>query len=53
MKRPVDAIFNVLKALISNKSNLIIYQVNAIIKGTDAQAEVNIRLEEKLISVQG
>ena len=53
IKRPVNAIFNVLKALIPNKANLIVYQVNAITKGTDAQAEVNVRLEEKLISVQG
>ena len=50
---PIDAIFNALKALIPNKANLIVYQVNAITKGTDAQAEVNVRLEEKLISVQG
>ena len=53
IKRPVNAIFNVLKALIPNKANLIVYQVNAITKVTDAQAEVNVRLEEKLISVQG
>ena len=50
---PIDAIFNALKALIPNKTNLIVYQVNAITKGTDAQAEVNVRLEEKSISVQG
>ena len=42
-----------MKALIPNKANLIVYQVNAITKGTDAQAEVNVRLEEKSISVQG
>ncbi|MFL2661449.1 MAG: 2-isopropylmalate synthase [Alphaproteobacteria bacterium] len=50
---PIDAIFNALKALLPNKSNLIVYQVNAITKGTDAQAEVNVRLEEDNISVQG
>ncbi len=50
---PIDAIFNALKALISNKANLIVYQVNAITKGTDAQAEVNVRLEERSITVQG
>ena len=32
---------------------MIVYQVNAITKGTDAQAEVNVRLEEDTISVQG
>ncbi len=50
---PIDAIFNALKSLIPNKANLIVYQVNAITKGTDAQAEVNIRLEENNITVQG
>ncbi len=50
---PIDAIFNALKELIPNKANLIVYQVNAITKGTDAQAEVNVRLEESLITVQG
>ncbi len=50
---PIDAIFNALKELIPNKASLIVYQVNAITKGTDAQAEVNVRLEEDLITVQG
>ena len=50
---PIDAIFNSLKTLMPNKANLIVYQVNAITKGTDAQAEVNVRLEENLITVQG
>ena len=27
------------------KANLVVYQVNAITKGTDAQAEVSVRLE--------
>ena len=31
----------------------MIYQVNALTKGTDAQAEVNVRLEESSITVQG
>ena len=50
---PFDAIFNGLKTIIPNKANLMIYQVNAITKGTDAQAEVNVRLEENSITVQG
>ena len=50
---PIDAIFNVLKTIIPNKANLVIYQVNALTKGTDAQAEVNVRLEESSITVQG
>ena len=50
---PIDAIFNSLKTIIPNKANLMIYQVNAITKGTDAQAEVNVRLEESSITVKG
>ena len=50
---PIDAIFNSLKKMIPNNANLIVYQVNAITKGTDAQAEVNVRLEEEAITVQG
>ena len=50
---PIDAIFNSLKSIIPNKANLIVYQVNAITKGTDAQAEVNVRLEENNITVHG
>jgi 2-isopropylmalate synthase len=50
---PIDAIFNALKGIIPNDANLIVYQVNAITKGTDAQAEVNVRLEENLMTVQG
>ena len=46
------AIFNALKSMIPNKANLIIYQVNGITKGTDAKAEVTVRLEEKSIIVK-
>ena len=33
---PIDAIFTALKNVLPNKINLLVYQVNAITKGTDA-----------------
>ena len=50
---PIDAIFNSIKKLIPNKSQLMLYQVNAITKGIDAQAEVSVRLEESGVTVLG
>jgi 2-isopropylmalate synthase len=43
---PVDAIFNCIKALIPHESKLELYQVHAVTEGTDAQAEVSVRLSE-------
>ena len=43
---PVDATFNAIKAIIPNQAKLSLYQVNAVTEGTDAQAEVSVRLEE-------
>ncbi|MDX1974746.1 MAG: 2-isopropylmalate synthase [Rickettsiales bacterium] len=42
---PIDATFNAIKALVPHHASLVLYQVNAITKGTDAQAEVTVRLE--------
>lgn len=42
---PVDAIFNAIKALIPHEVRLALYQVMAVTEGTDAQAEVCVRLE--------
>ena len=50
---PIDAIFSALKNVIPNKINLLVYQVNAITKGTDAIAEVSVRIEEESITVLG
>ena len=50
---PIDAIFNSIKKVVPNKSQLILYQVNAITRGIDAQAEVIVRLEESGIAVLG
>jgi 2-isopropylmalate synthase len=50
---PVDAAFNAVKALVPHKANLQLYQVHAVTEGTDAQAEVTVRLEENGKSVNG
>src|SRR5437660_10986923 len=43
---PVDATFNAIKALIPHEAVLGLYQVHAVTHGTDAQAEVSVRLSE-------
>jgi len=50
---PVDAIFNAIKALVPYHAHLQLYQVHAVTGGTDAQAEVSVRLEEDGKSVTG
>jgi len=42
---PIDATFNAITALVPHVATLKLYQVSAITAGTDAQAEVNVRLE--------
>ena len=44
---PVDATFNAIKALIPHTAVLELYQVHAVTEGTDAQAEVSVRLSEQ------
>ncbi len=41
---PVDAVFNAVKALVPHEAVLELYQVHAVTEGTDAQAEVSVRL---------
>ncbi|MDI1347185.1 MAG: 2-isopropylmalate synthase [Pseudolabrys sp.] len=43
---PVDAIFNAIRALVPHEAKLELYQVHAVTEGTDAQAEVSVRLSE-------
>jgi 2-isopropylmalate synthase len=43
---PVDAVFNAIKMMMPHEAKLALYQVHAVTEGTDAQAEVSIRLEE-------
>ncbi|MEM1139539.1 MAG: alpha-isopropylmalate synthase regulatory domain-containing protein, partial [Pseudomonadota bacterium] len=44
---PVDATFNAIKTLFPHEATLVLYQVHAVTQGTDAQAEVSVRLEEE------
>jgi 2-isopropylmalate synthase len=48
---PVDATFNCIKALVPHEAMLELYQVHAVTEGTDAQAEVSVRLSENGKSV--
>jgi 2-isopropylmalate synthase len=52
---PVDAIFIAIKQLVPHKAKLALYQVHAVTEGTDAQAEVSVRLEEdgKSVTARG
>ena len=44
---PVDAIFKCIKTLYPHDVNLQLYKVHALTEGTDAQATVSVRIEEK------
>ena len=52
---PVDAAFNAVQDLFVHAARLQLYQVHAVTEGTDAQAEVTVRLEEggKTVNGQG
>ncbi|MEM8852436.1 MAG: 2-isopropylmalate synthase [Pseudomonadota bacterium] len=43
---PVDAVFNAVKKILPHEARLSLYQVHAVTEGTDAQAEVSVRLEQ-------
>ena len=44
---PVDAIFKCIKTLYPHDVKLQLYQVHAVTEGTDAQATVSVKIEEK------
>ncbi len=50
---PVDAVFNAIKAIVPHDARLALYQVSAVTEGTDAQAEVLVRLEEENFTSMG
>ncbi|NQW00029.1 MAG: 2-isopropylmalate synthase [Rhodospirillales bacterium] len=50
---PVDAAFNCIKQLFPHEAGLQLFQVHAVTQGTDAQAEVTVRLEEHGKTVNG
>jgi 2-isopropylmalate synthase len=50
---PVDALFAAIREICPHEASLQLYQVHAVTGGTDAQAEVTIRLEEDGKTVNG
>jgi 2-isopropylmalate synthase len=43
---PVDAVFNAIRQVAPHGATLRLFQVHAVTEGTDAQAQVSVRLEE-------
>ena len=50
---PVDAVYRTIASMTQTKSKLLMFGVNAITGGTDAQGEVSVRLEEDGRTVSG
>ncbi len=52
---PVDAVFKALESVINSGTELLLYSVNNITSGTDAQGEVTVRLERggRIVNGQG
>jgi len=52
---PVDALFNAITELVPHKARLDLYHVHAVTSGTDAQAEVSVRMSEdgKTVTARG
>jgi 2-isopropylmalate synthase len=50
---PVDAVFKAIERMVSSNAKLMLYSVNAITTGTDAQGEVTVRLERNGRIVNG
>ena len=52
---PVDAVFKAINSLVEPNGRLLLYAVNAITAGTDAQGEVTVRLqqEDRIVNGQG
>src|SRR5665213_2025414 len=50
---PVDAVFHAIRETYPHTATLQLFQINAVTEGTDAQATVNVRLEEDGRTVTG
>jgi 2-isopropylmalate synthase len=52
---PVDATFKAIEAVVHSGTDLLLYSVNAITTGTDAQGEVTVRLSKdgRIVNGQG
>jgi 2-isopropylmalate synthase len=44
---PVDATFNAIRRIVPHEARLDLFQVHAVTEGTDAQAEVSVRLSDE------
>jgi len=50
---PVDAVYRTIAAMTQTRSTLVMFAVNALTGGTDAQGEVSVRLQENGRTVSG
>ncbi|MCP5424482.1 MAG: 2-isopropylmalate synthase [Gammaproteobacteria bacterium] len=52
---PVDAAFKAIESILQTESQLLLYSVNSITSGTDAQGEVTVRVEKegRIVNGQG
>ncbi|WP_053981434.1 2-isopropylmalate synthase [Marinagarivorans algicola] len=50
---PVDAAYKAIEQIVASATDLLLYSVNAITKGTESQGEVTVRLERKGQIVNG
>ena len=50
---PVDAVYRTIASMTQTKSTLLMFAVNAITGGTDAQGEVSVRVQEEGRTVSG
>ena len=50
---PVDAVFNAIRQIVPHTGKLDLFQVHAVTGGTDAQAEVSVRLKGEGIMATG
>ena len=50
---PVDAVFNAIRQMVPHEGKLDLFQVHAVTGGTDAQAEVSVRLKGEGIMATG
>ncbi|WP_339074210.1 2-isopropylmalate synthase [Teredinibacter turnerae] len=50
---PVDAVYKAIESIVSSGAEQLLYSVNAITQGADAQGEVTVRLERDGVIVNG
>jgi len=50
---PIDAAFNTITKITGTEAKLVRFSINAISRGTDAQAEVTVRIQDKGLAALG